>query len=245
MAQICLALFVPLYAQGVLGASATVSGTVMLPLLGAMLVSNLAAGFAIAHMGRYKVFAIAGFGSATVGFVALTLLGPTSPILLLGICLAVIGLGTGMIFPTLTLSYQSAVPFHELGVATALNQFCRSIGSTLGSALFGSLLISRFLPSVQASLPADIASWLEGPGGASIRDPQSLLNPSAAEAVRLAVTSAFPADPVAPDAVLSAIRFGLAESINWVFAAAALVSLGGLLGSLLWREIPMRRGSRP
>ena len=54
----------------------------------------------------------------TVGFFALTLLGPTAPLAALGVCLAVIGSGTGMIFPTLTLSYQSAVEFHELGVAT-------------------------------------------------------------------------------------------------------------------------------
>ena len=56
-----------------------------------------------------------------------------------------------MIFPTLTLSYQTAVSFSELGVATAFNQFCRSIGSTLGAALFGSLLIARFAPEVRAA----------------------------------------------------------------------------------------------
>jgi hypothetical protein len=144
-----------------------------------------------------------------------------------------------MIFPTLTLSYQSAVEFHELGVATALNQFCRSIGSTLGSALFGSLLILRFLPSVEAGLPGSIGPWLEGPGGASIRDPQSLLNPSAADAVRQSVSSAFPQDPAAADVVLTAIRIGLADSIHWVFAAAALVALCGVIGSLIWREVPM------
>ena len=162
MAQICLALFVPLYAQGVVGVSATLSGTIMLPLLGAMLISNLGVGFLIAHIGRYKIFAIVGFAFTMLGFGALTLLGPSTPLAALGACLAVIGTGTGMIFPTLTLSYQSAVEFHELGVATALNQFCRSIGSTLGSALFGSLLILRFLPSVQAAVPGEVGVWLRG-----------------------------------------------------------------------------------
>ncbi len=244
MAQICLALFVPLFAQGVLGVSATLSGTIMLPLLGAMLVSNLSAGFLIAHFGRYKLFAICGFTLMTVGFVALSMLGPSSPLVLLGVCLAIVGTGTGMVFPTLTLSYQSAVEFHELGVATALNQFCRSIGSTLGSALFGSLLILRFLPSVQAALPADVGEWLNGPAGASIRDPQSLLNPTAAESMRDAVAAAFPASGSAADMVQSAIRLGLADSIHWVFGAAALVALCGLVGSVIWREVPMRARSR-
>jgi EmrB/QacA subfamily drug resistance transporter len=244
MAQICLALFVPLFAQGVLGVSATVSGTVMLPLLGAMLASNLAAGFLIAHLGRYKVFAIVGFACTVLGFVSLAMLGPDAPLAVLGVCLAVVGTGTGMIFPTLTLSYQSAVEFHELGVATALNQFCRSFGSTIGSALFGSLLILRFLPSVEATLPPELAAWLDGPAGGSIRDPQSLLNPTAAAAMREAVAAAFPANGNAADIVQTAIRQGLAGSLHWVFGAAALVALVGLFGSVIWREVPMRPRSR-
>ena len=59
--------------------------------------------------------------------------------------------------------------------------------------------------------------------------------------MRQAVSSAFPLDPSAPDVVLAAIRIGLADSIHWVFAAAALVALGGVIGSVIWREVPMRR----
>src|SRR4029453_10948707 len=106
MAQICLALFVPLYAQGVLGMSATASGTVMLPLLGAMLVSNVVAGMLIGHIGRYKAFAVVGFSITTTGFVVLSRLDAATPPLLLPACLALLGLGTGMIFPTLPLSYR-------------------------------------------------------------------------------------------------------------------------------------------
>jgi EmrB/QacA subfamily drug resistance transporter len=247
MGQICLALFVPLYAQAVIGASATLSGTIMLPLLGSMLVSNLAAGMLIAHIGRYKAIAVLGFGLDLAGFLALSTLGPQTPYLVLGVCLAVVGLGTGMIFPTLTLSYQSAVAFHELGVATSLNQFCRSIGSTLGSALFGSILILRFLPSVRAGLPAALGGWLDGPGGAGVRDPQALLNPAAALALREGVAQAFPGAPEMADLVLAAIRSGLGGALQWVFAAGAATMLVGLVGSLVWREVPMRHtsSSRP
>ncbi|MBV9543991.1 MAG: MFS transporter [Chloroflexi bacterium] len=219
------------------------SGTFMLPLLVAMVLSNLAAGVLIAHVGRYKQFAIVGFFMTLCGFLILSRLDAGSPYLLLAASLAVLGTGTGMIFPTLTLSYQSAVEFHELGVATSLNQFCRQIGSTLGSALLGTLLILRFLPSVDAALPPDLAAWLDGPAGASIRDPQSLLDPSAAESLRVAVGAAFPQAPDAADTVLAAIRVGLSGALHWVFLAGASVALMGLVGSLVWREIPMR-GSR-
>jgi EmrB/QacA subfamily drug resistance transporter len=225
MMQISLALFVPLYAQGVLGTSATASGTIMLPLLLSMLISNLSAGMLIAHVGRYKVFAIVGFALCVCGFVALSRLGVGSPPLWLAGCLVVLGAGTGMIFPTLTLSYQSAVQFHELGVATSLNQFCRSIGSTLGAALFGSLLIARFLPEVQLALTPDVAPLVDI---STLRDPQSLLDPAAAQAFS--------------DAALAAIRIGLAGALHWVFGSAAVIALMGLVGSLMWRELPMRHG---
>jgi hypothetical protein len=194
----------------------------------------------IAQIGRYKAFAILGFSLAVVGFGALSRLDAGTPPLFLPLCLVIVGAGTGMIFPTLTLSYQSAVSFHELGVATALNQFCRSIGSTLGSALFGTLLILRFVPEVHASLPPDIAVAVDGPLGASLRDPQSLLDPAAAESLRLTVVGLFPESPAVADTVLGAIRDGLAGALHWVFGAAALISLTGLAGSIVWREIPMR-----
>jgi EmrB/QacA subfamily drug resistance transporter len=244
MGQISLALFIPLYAQGVMGTSATLSGTIMLPLLVAMLISNVAAGVLIAHIGRYKAFALAGFTLTILGFVALSQLDTQTPYLFLGLCLAVVGTGTGMIFPTLTLSYQSAVEFHELGVATSLNQFCRSMGSSLGSALFGSILILRFIPEVRAALPASVDGWLDGPGASLTRDPQSLLNPAAAETLQSSVAQSFPGAPQTAELVLSGVRLGLAGALHWVFGAAALMMVGGLLGSIVWREVPMRRGRR-
>jgi EmrB/QacA subfamily drug resistance transporter len=252
MVQMAITLFVPLYAQGVLGTSATLSGTIMLPLLGAMLVSNLASGFLIAHIGRYKWVAVVGFGLACVGLFGLSRLDAASSGVALAACLVVVGSGTGMIFPTLTLSYQNAVGFHELGVATALNQFARSMGSTLGAALFGSLLIARFVPEVHAALPADVSAVLLGGDGvsaAALRDPQSLLNPAAAEDLRASIAAAlasapgtFPNAPATAERVLEAIRTGLAVALQWVFGSAALVSLIGLAGSLIWRDIPLHRG---
>jgi EmrB/QacA subfamily drug resistance transporter len=245
MGQICLALFVPLYAQAVMGTSATVSGTIMIPLLAGMVVSNVSAGMLIAHVGRYKAFAIVGFALYALGFTMLSLLGPQVPYLILGACLAILGVGTGMIFPTLTLSYQSAVEFRQLGVATSLNQFCRSIGSTLGSAVFGSILILRFLSDLRSGLPDAVGAWLDSPAGAGLRDPQSLLNPSAASTLRAELDQAFPDAPATADLVLTAIRGSLGSALHLVFLISALLMLAGLIGSVLWREVPMRHRRSP
>jgi EmrB/QacA subfamily drug resistance transporter len=243
--QISLALFVPLFAQGVIGTSATVSGTIMVPLLVGMVISNVAAGVLIAHIGRYKAFAVAGFAMNAVGFGTLGALGPQVPYVVLGVCLALLGVGTGMVFPTLTLSYQSAVEFRELGVATALNQFCRSVGSTLGSAVFGSLLILRYLSDLHASVPAGVAAWLDSPSGASFRDPQSVLNPDASSTLRIQLAQAFPGAPGTADLVLNAIRDSLGSALHLLFVLGAVLMLAGLGSSIVWREIPMRRVPKP
>jgi hypothetical protein len=227
-----------------MGTSATVSGTIMVPLLVGMVVSNVAAGMLIAHIGRYKAFAIVGFGLAVVGFGLLAWMGPEAPYALLGGTLALLGVAIGMIFPTLTLSYQSAVEFRELGVATSLNQFCRSIGSTLGSAVFGSILVLRFVGSLHAALPEPVSAWLDSPAGSGVRDPQSVLNQSATEVLRDQIAQAFPVAPETADLVLAAIRDSLASALHLVFFIGACVMLAGLVGSLIWREVPMRR-ARP
>jgi len=240
MGQISLALFVPLYAQGVMGTSATVSGTIMVPLLIGMVVSNIAAGLWIAHIGRYKVFAIIGFALAIAGFGMLSVFGPTTPFVVLGGCLAMLGVGVGMIFPTLTLSYQSAVEFSQLGVATSLNQFCRSIGSTLGSAVFGSILVLRFTTGLHGAVPQAVGDWLDSPAGSGLRDPQSVLNADATAALREQLAAAFPSLPTVADQVLRAIQDSLASALHLVFFIGALVMLCGFVGSIIWREIPMR-----
>jgi EmrB/QacA subfamily drug resistance transporter len=244
MGQISLALFVPLYAQGVLGTSATVSGTIMIPLLVGLVISNMTAGLWIAHIGRYKLFAIVGFAISTVGFGMLAAFGSSTPFVLLGGCLAMLGVGIGMIFPTLTLSYQSAVEFSELGVATSLNQFCRSIGSTLGSAVFGSILVLRFTTGLHAGLPQAVGDWLDSPAGTSVRDPQSALDPQASAALREQLTAAFPAISGVADQVLASIQDSLAAALHEVFFIGAVVMVFGLIGSIVWREIPMRMASR-
>jgi MFS family permease len=244
MGQISLSLFVPLYAQGVMGTSATVSGTIMVPLLVGMVVSNVLAGMVIAHLGRYKAFAVGGFLLGTAGFGTLAVLGPQTPYVVLGVCLAGLGVGIGMIFPTLTLSYQSAVEFRELGVATSLNQFCRSVGSTLGSALFGSILILRFVTGLHSALPQAVSDWLDSPSGAGLQDPQTVLNPAATATLRDQLAQAFPDAPGTADLVLAAIRDSLGSALHLVFLLGALVTLAGLIGSIVWREVPMRRVSR-
>jgi hypothetical protein len=71
--------------------------------------------------------------------------------------MVLIGFGLGPVMPTFTLASQSAVRVEQIGVATSLTQFTRSIGGTLGTAIFGSLLINSFGPGVQGAFPPGAA----------------------------------------------------------------------------------------
>src|SRR5262249_12723944 len=184
-----------------------------------------------------------GFGLATTGFVLLAGLGPQASYLALATCLALLGLAVGMIFPTLTLSYQSAVEFRELGVAPSLNQFCRSVGSALGSAVFGRILALPFTTSLHSTLPAPVSEWLDSPAGAGFQDPQSVLNPSTSGTLRDLLVQAFPSAPDVADLVVNAIRDSLGSALHLVFLLGAAVMLTGFFSSIIWREVPMRRSA--
>jgi EmrB/QacA subfamily drug resistance transporter len=238
------ALFIPLFVQGVIGTSATVSGSIMAPLMLTMLVASIFGGQHIARSGRCKPLLLAGLAICAVGMLLLSTLGADAQYSAIVLYMIVIGLGSGLTGPTLTISAQNASKPGELGVVTSLLQFARSMGNTLGTAVFGSILTLRFLPEMQSAVPTRLAARLDSAGLEAIRDPQALLNPASAVMLRTSIGQAFPDTPEAVDLVFSAIRAGLAGSLHWVFLGAALVLACGLLAALFMHEIPLRgRGS--
>ncbi len=237
-------LFIPLFVQGVIGTSATISGSVMAPMMLTMLVSSIFGGQLIARSGRCKPLLLIGLATCAAGMVLLSTLGADAQYTVIVLYMIVIGLGSGLTGPTLTIAAQNASKPGELGVVTSLLQLARSMGNTLGTAVFGSVLTLRFLPEMQASVPTELAARLDAAGLESIRDPQALLNPAAATTLRVNLGQTFPDMPGAVDVVFLAIRTGLAGSLHWVFVGAALVLVSALVASLFMHEIPLRgRGS--
>jgi EmrB/QacA subfamily drug resistance transporter len=237
-------LFIPLFVQGVIGTSATISGSVMAPMMLTMLISSILGGQLIARSGRCKPLLLVGLATCASGMLLLSTLGADAQYPMIVLYMIVIGLGSGLTGPTLTIAAQNASKAGELGVVTALLQLARSMGNTLGTAVFGSVLTLRFLPEMHASVPLELISRLETAGIEAIRDPQALLNRASAIALRERLGQAFPDVPGAVDVVFLAIRAGLAGSLHWVFLGAAIVLASALLAALFMHEIPLRgRGS--
>jgi EmrB/QacA subfamily drug resistance transporter len=150
--------FVPLMAQGVLGASATAAGSFLTPLMLAWVLSSIVGGRLLMRVGS-RALVLAGLLFMIGGFGALATFSRATPRWMMIVELILIGGGLGLTMLTLLIASQHAVPREQLGITTSLNQFSRSIGGALGVALLG------------AMLAAGLAAFSD--------DPNALINPEA------------------------------------------------------------------
>jgi EmrB/QacA subfamily drug resistance transporter len=233
-------LFIPLFLQGVVGSTATESGSVLAPMMIAMVLASTVAGQLIARTGRTKPFGVAGLGVSAFGFFQLSAMGPDADYWTVVRNLVIIGIGIGPSMPTFTLAAQNAVAFTELGVVTAVTQFARSMGGTIGAAAFGGLLVSRFGPSLQGALPQELSGVIPPQRLAELADPQALLSPNALAAMRDGLTQLVPGNPQAAAAVLEALRVVLATSLHEVFLGAACLATLAAGVTLLMKDARLR-----
>jgi EmrB/QacA subfamily drug resistance transporter len=131
--------FVPLMAQGVLGATATEAGSFLTPLMLSWVLASIVGGRLLIRVGSY-VLVLAGLGFMFIGFAALGMFTRDTPRVLLMGELVLIGAGLGLSMLTLLIAAQHSVPREQLGITTSLNQFSRSIGGAIGVAILGAVL---------------------------------------------------------------------------------------------------------
>ena len=155
MAMFGMFVYLPLYLQGVLGMSAAASGTLFVPMIFAMIMASVASGQIVSRTGRYKMLAVGGAVLSTAGMALLAQLGTSGTATTILWCLVVCGFGFGAAQPVYALAVQNAAPRAQLGAATATSQFFRSIGSTIGVAVFGTLLLGIYHQRLAAALPLD------------------------------------------------------------------------------------------
>lgn len=171
--------YLPLFLQLVTGASAGSSGLLLLPLLGALILASATSGQLVSRNGTWRPFTLAGGVLMLAGYVVLTLLDQDSSRSVVTVAMVLLGAGLGMTTPILTLVAQAAAPPALLGAATSANTFFRSIGSTIGVGVFGSILAARLTTELTARLPGS------GQGPAVIGSPAQVqaLPPQARAAV--------------------------------------------------------------
>jgi EmrB/QacA subfamily drug resistance transporter len=144
MGLFAAAVFLPLYFQLVQGASPTTAGLLIAPMMGGVIVASVGGGRLVSYTGRYKLLVTAGLLAAAVSFATLAVSALTGGGVATGeVTLIVLGLGIGVTFPNLTTAIQNAVDRADLGAATAMSAFFRSLGGAIGVALSGAILTAR------------------------------------------------------------------------------------------------------
>lgn len=132
----------PLYLQIVKGATPTESGLLTLPMTAGILVASMGSGILISRTGRYKRFPITGMGIVSVSMFLFAQIGVDTPLIQSMLIMGLAGIGLGLCMQTLILAIQNDVPARDMGVATSSATFFRSIGGTVGTAVFLSILFT-------------------------------------------------------------------------------------------------------
>jgi EmrB/QacA subfamily drug resistance transporter len=150
-----VSIYIPVYVQGVLGASATSSGVVLIPMMFGWVLVSLTSGQLVARTGRYRVFPIVGGVLLTAGSLLLARAGVDTSRTVLAFELVLFGMGLGMMFQTYTIALQNSVHPSQIGVATGGLLFFRSMGASLAVAGVGALLSNRLVSELTQHLGAD------------------------------------------------------------------------------------------
>ncbi len=123
----CGLIYIPLFMQGVVGASATDSGFILTPMMLGLTGSSIVTGQLISRTGRYKAWAVIGFVITLTGVSLLyTMKISTSAAQALKYS-ALLGIGSGMLLPTFSLAVQNVFPRQQFGLVTSTVQFFRNM----------------------------------------------------------------------------------------------------------------------
>ncbi|WP_342777352.1 MDR family MFS transporter, partial [Modestobacter excelsi] len=213
--------FLGQYLQISRGYSPTAAGLLTIPMVGGLLVSSTISGILITRTGKWKKFLVAGSVLVAIGFGLLSTIDHATNMVLLGVFLAVLGIGIGMTMQNLVLAVQNTVAASDLGAASSAVAFFRSLGGTIGVSVLGAVLSSRVGTLIQSGL-ADIPGAAQAAGSGD---------------VGLATLN----DAPAPVRALIQVSYG--DATGRIFLISALLSIITILAIVLIREVALRTES--
>ncbi|CAB4757016.1 unannotated protein [freshwater metagenome] len=220
----------PLYLQVVKGDSATSAGLKLIPFMIGIVSMSITSGKLISKHGHYKRYPIIGLALMTVGITLLSTLTENTPFWKLSIYAVLIGAGLGFSMQTIVIALQNSVEFKDMGVATSANTFFRSIGATIGVALFGTVYASQ----LTHNLPIEIAKL-------KASNPAALVGATPEKFAALKENTAV-LQTFTPE-LQAGIVHAFVNSFHTVFLTAAPITAVGFLVAFLLRETPLRTGA--
>lgn len=208
--------FLAQYFQLAQGMSPTRAGLMTLPMVGGLLVSSIVSGQLIARTGSWKRYLVGGGSFVVAGLVLLSRLDHSTSLPVAAASMAVLGVGLGGVNQNLVLAVQNVAAQRDMGAASSLATFFRTMGGSVGVSVLGAVLGHRVSDSVARGL-AGLGITADTAGGHAIPDVSALPGP-----VREVVTAAY------------------GDAVGHIFALAVPFAVVALLCILLIREVPLR-----
>jgi EmrB/QacA subfamily drug resistance transporter len=226
-------IYLPLFMQGVLGASATQSGNLLTPLMVGAVIGAIIGGQTVSRTGEYKRLGVVGSISLAVGMVLFArMTGETTHGYVVW-SMVIAGIGMGLLQPVYTIAVQNVAPRERMGTATSSTIFFRSIGSTVGVAAFGSVMLTRyhdeFLRHAPPGLPDAALPYLMNP---------ILLAQSRPELA--AIFANTPGGLAMVQPLVVSVKAALLNGLQEVFFFGAILMAAAVLPHLFLRREPLR-----
>ncbi|XCW06814.1 MDR family MFS transporter [Streptomyces sp. HUAS MG47] len=220
--------FLPTYLQYVDGDSATVSGIRTLPMVVGLLIASIFSGNVVSKTGQYRIFPIVGSLVMGVGLFLLSLMGPETSTWLASLYMFVLGTGIGLCMQVLTIAVQNTVDYADLGTATSGVTFFRTLGSSFGTAVFGTIYANSLEPNLTEGVAeaARIAAGTTDPAALAraAQSPEGLRN--------------LPPDQAEP------LVQAYADTLQTVFLWTVPVAAIGFVVALFLKQVELRDTAR-
>lgn len=218
--------FLPTYLQYVDGDSATISGVRTLPLVVGLLIASIFSGNVVSKTGQYRIFPIVGSLVMALGLYLMSLMGPDTGTWLESLYMFVLGTGIGLSMQVLTIAVQNTVEYTDLGTATSGVTFFRTLGSSFGTAVFGTIYTNALKPNLADGVRSAAEAGAVSPGvvARAAQSPEALH--------RLPARTARP------------IIEAYADTIHTVFLWTVPVALLGFVVALFLKQVELRDSAR-
>ncbi|WP_329140130.1 MDR family MFS transporter [Streptomyces sp. NBC_00670] len=218
--------YLPTYLQYVDGDSATISGVRTLPMVIGLLIASVASGNVVSRTGHYRYFPIVGSLVMALGLFLMSRMGPDSGVWLESLYMFVLGTGIGLSMQVLTIAVQNTVDYADLGTATSGVTFFRTLGSSFGTAVFGTIYANSLTPNLTDGVAAAARTGAADPATLA----RAAQSPEGVHSL--------------PPAAASPIVNAYADTLQTVFLWTVPVALLGFVVALCLRQVRLRDSAR-
>ena len=178
--------FIPLVVRGVHGRSTLEISIALVPMSLLWSVGSFLGGRIVVRTGYRRTMRL-GSASLLVGALGMVSTPQLDAPALLGGAAAMIGLGFGLMIPSLNILAHERVEWNQRGAATALFQFCRTMGGSVFVASLGVLMTWRLVAALPFDVDAEKLSLVMDPDRWGQLD--DVLRPAARAALTTALTT--------------------------------------------------------